>query len=109
MRHDAKGNRLWLPDLTVLARFTVLNFLLVFVGVIGTVGFGWGTAGKVWLWVFAFPCSLAAALRSWEPVVWVLLGLNPFIYGVLWWFMWKMFWLMRSKPTDDELPTAHNE
>lgn len=55
----------------------------------------------VWLWVFAFPIQAAHSL-GWDSLALALLFVNPFIYGLVWWFLWKMLRLMRAKPADDE-------
>lgn len=106
MTHDGKPP--WLTDAKVVGRFALLNFLLICVGMCC-----WGgvldRVGAVWFWVFAFPGSAAAALVGWGPVPWVLLALNPLIYGVMWWFVWKMVRLMRPKVDEDGSPPLHNE
>lgn len=49
-----------------------------------------------WAWVFIFPCMLAYALGI-QSLAGVLLILNPFIYGVLWWRLWRAVRRMTRK------------
>jgi hypothetical protein len=46
--------------------------------------------------IFAIPVFMVRNWSGWWPEV--LVALNPFIYGGMWWFAWRMWRLMRRKP-----------
>lgn len=56
-------------------------------------------ASDIWFWIFMFPAR-AMKDMNWEAAN-VLLFLNPFIYGGMWWFAWRMWRLMRRKSESD--------
>jgi hypothetical protein len=47
-----------------------------------------GPVSPVWFWVFAFPVMLATELK-WQNALPLLIGLNPWLYGALWWLSWE--------------------
>ena len=98
----AKQRPAWVKDVKVFGWFTLLNGVLVFVGIFGTIQCGWGQFGVAWLWVFSFPCSLAGALglRVDQWVAWTLVCLSTLLYGLMWWGIWKAVKLFRAKPAD---------
>lgn len=51
-------------------------------------GPGPGVYSTVWMWVFMFPCMLAGTLQL-ESLAFILLPLNPLIYGAIWWAAWR--------------------
>ena len=106
MNHDEKEGRKRLADVRVFLVFSLLNLALlcgggaVIVSCGVAVGFNTDPVIDVWLWVFAFPCQAATSL-GWETFAKALLPVNPFAYGLVWWFAWKMLRLLRTKPSDE--------
>jgi len=107
MNHDEKEGRKRLADVRVFLVFSLLNLALlcgggaVIVSCGVAVGFNTDPVIDVWLWVFAFPCQAASSLGS-ETLAFAFLFVNPFAYGLVWWFLWKMVRLMLTKPAGDD-------
>jgi hypothetical protein len=104
-----QGAREWPEcELRVFYRLSLLNFVLAGGGffLIGWSGVG-GAAFSAhlaffWLMVFAFPVYTAIHLEWSGPVTVLMCFLNPFIYGAMWWAIWRMCRLLRSKRTKSD-------
>jgi hypothetical protein len=111
MTQNGNRRRPWLADIGVLAAFILASVVLECVGVElwnrDSLGDGWGIS-RPWMWVFCFPMTAASAL-GYVPVANALIWLNPFIYGAMWWAVWRMFRLMRTKPSERVRSPLHNE
>lgn len=107
--HGEQKHQKRLADVRAFLVFSLLNLALLCGGGAAivscgvAVGFNTDPVIDVWLWVFAFPCQAASSLGS-EPIAFAFLFVNPFVYGAVWWFLWKMVRLMRAKPAEDESP-----
>lgn len=100
MAPNAKTRRAWVKDVAVFAGMAALNLILIYpCGVVIVLsefpkkGFG---VSDAWYWVFATPTMLVNEL-GWQGLADVLLWFNPLIYGLMWWLLWRMIRLMRSK------------
>lgn len=60
-------------------------------------------ASDLFVWAFAFPFMLVEAL-GWDMRVWApgLALLTPLYYGTTWWFVWRMWQLLRRKPDGEQ-------
>lgn len=89
-------------SLGVFAGFSLLNLWLMCVGgCIGAFTLGPPPPGQVkvadvWLWCVAFPAMATKDLDF--TLANVLMVANPFLYGGMGWFAWRMWSLMRAKP-----------
>jgi hypothetical protein len=101
----------WVKNLLVIAALALLNIFLTFpcgtVFVTSVPSMGGVQPLQVWYWVFAAPVVIAREIDSdWAlPAIFI----NPLLYGLIWWGMWRMFRLMRAKPTEGDSPPLHNE
>jgi hypothetical protein len=110
MKPEGTPTPWWARDVRAFVGFTFLNFVLVCGGGCGLSLIGSTQMAAAWFWVFAFPVMLVDVLWGLDEVTFVFpLLLNPLVYGVMWWFAWRMFRLMRPKPTEDGSPPLHNE
>lgn len=71
---------------------------LAMVVLFALMGWYWPTTSKHLLWVIATPpMALESAGFGFRWNLWFWLTVNPFIYGAMWWFAWRMWRLMRAK------------
>ena len=98
-----KRTRPWVKDVKVFAGFALLNlFLTIPCGVSMTGGTRSSVGGwkaDLWYWVFATPTTLAREL-GWGEVAAAMFWVNPLIYGLIWWGLWRAVKLFRTKPAD---------
>lgn len=104
MTQDEDWNPPWLTDVKVFVVTTLLNVALLCAGwvILWTVDMpkryiGPGCTSDVWFWVFASPASMAQASGRGEWVQ-LLILLNPLIYGLLGWALWRWVRLFWNKP-----------
>lgn len=93
----------WSRNLLVFIRCCFLNLVILCMwpclsGFDGRTPPGSLKAADVWAWMFAFPARSMKDVD--ERFAIVLLIVNPLIYGVMWWFVWRMWRLMRRKPPE---------
>jgi hypothetical protein len=96
-----KQRPMWVNDVIVFTGSALLNLVLIF-----PCGFvlilsdspkkGSGISGA-WYWMFATPVMAAAELR-WHELAALLVYINPLLYGLTWWLLWRMVRLMRRRP-----------
>ncbi len=85
----------------MFAGLSLLNLALVFVGVLLELQIGSQPLWlECWYWVFAAPIKLAVVAHCPEVWLWRILALNPLIYGLMWWTVWRLFKLFWTKPAD---------
>lgn len=58
----------------------------------------------IWFWAMALPVKLVETL-GWASWVsgdgWMAMyAVNSILYGGMWWFVWRMWTLMRAKPAE---------
>ena len=93
----------------VFGGFSFLNLFLVFAG-FGVAFCTWGRPlfGQVevvdiWWWIFAFPLKAEQQFEldipDWGRAL--IFWTSPLLYGLMGWFAWRMWKLMRAKPPEE--------
>ena len=92
----------WVKGFLVFVVFMLLDAAMIFAGVVASLLWGYDkAAAEIWLWIVAFPVSLAHSLFGLDEVTFpLLLLLNPLIYGAMALAVWWMEKRFRSKPAE---------
>lgn len=90
--------RPWVKDATAFLGFVLINAALLWLGL--TLYRSWDRGEPEWvhwwLWAIAAPVWAAHSANQSE-LFWPLVWLNPLVYGAVWWFLWRMLRLIRTK------------
>ena len=110
MTPDPKRWPVWVRDAVVFLGMVLFNAAMLAIGLYLYRSWDRGEPDWVhwWMWAFAAPVWAIHTL-GWNSLTWPLVWINPLIYGLMWWLLWRMFRLMRPKPTDGESPPPNNE
>lgn len=94
MAPEARRMRPWLKDVLVFVGFTILDGLLMAAGYVALILTKSPPAVPMWLecwwWVFGAPVWLAVKAGCTAEWGWPIFWANPFVYGLLWWAIWKL-------------------
>ena len=92
----------WLRNAVAFLVFVLFDASLMSIGLVVCRSSGRST--PVWvdllMWSLATPVWAVRKLK-WYELFWPLVWINPYIYGAVWWLMWRVARLMRSKLSSD--------
>jgi hypothetical protein len=104
MTPEVKRTPPWVKDALVFVWMAGLNFVLIVscgaaTALVTWTGPGSGGPFDVWFWVFATPPMVAETLGQHELAK-LLVLLNPPIYGLQWWLLWRVVKAWRTRTAD---------